>query len=133
MRAFPLALALLALAAPLAARPEVAIDSAIYVERDEPSSQGPRRVVEPADLLHKGDRVVTVLRWEAPNGSFTVTSPIPRTLAFERSSADAIEISTDGGRSWRTFDGSIQPGSVTDLRWRVGSGAGQLTYSAHVR
>lgn len=123
----PIALALLA--APLQAQSaSVAIASAVYVERE----QGPLRTVEPARELRKGERVVTVLRWQAPRGSYTVTSPVPASLQFERSSAEAIEASTDGGRSWREL-GKVQPEAVTHLRWRVGQGAGRLTYSAIVR
>jgi len=121
--------ALLLIAAPLQAQTApVAIDSTVFVER----SDGAARTVEEARSFRKGERVVTVLRWEAPRGSYTVTSPVPSRLQFEGASAEAVEVSTDGGRSWRTLAGS-RPEAVTHLRWRVGNGAGRLTYSAIVR
>jgi hypothetical protein len=120
---------LLGLAAPLQAQTApVAIDSAVFVERTE----GASRTLEAARLLRKGERVVTVLRWQAADGSYTVTSPVPPRLQFEDSSAEAIEVSTDGGRNWRALAG-VRPEAVTHLRWRIGSGAGRLTYSAIVR
>jgi len=134
MRAFTLALAFAAMAAPLHAQQGVAVDSAVFVERSKPAPGGVRRVVEPADVLRRGDRVVTILRWDAPRGgSYTITSPVPTRLSFQKSSAEEIEVSTDGGRSWRRLDGAIVPETVTHLRWRVGRGSGRLSYSAIVR
>ena len=121
--------ALLLFAAPLQAQTApVAIDSAVFVERND----GAARTVEEAQSFRKGERVVTVVRWEAPRGSYTVTSPVPPRLQFESVSAEAIDVSTDGGRSWRALAGT-RPETVTHLRWRVGNGAGRLTYSAIVR
>jgi hypothetical protein len=121
--------ALLISAAPLQAQSgPVAIESTIFVER----SDGAARTVEPARDLRRGERVVTVLRWQAPRGSYTVTSAVPSPLQYEGSSAERIEVSTDGGRTWRAA-ASTQPEAVTHLRWRVASGTGRLTYSAIVR
>ena len=121
--------ALLLIAAPLQAQSApVDIDSAVFVER----SDGSARTVEEARSFRKGERVVTVLRWEAPRGSYTVTSAVPQRLQFEGASADEVDVSTDGGRSWRTLAGT-RPETVTHLRWRVGNGAGRLAYSAIVR
>lgn len=120
---------LLFLAAPLQAQTApVAIESAVFVER----SEGAVRTVEEAESFRKGERVITVLRWQAPRGSYTATSPVPPRLQFEDTSVEDVEVSTDGGRSWRALDGA-RPEAVTHLRWRVGSGAGRLTYSAIVR
>jgi hypothetical protein len=121
--------ALLLIAAPLQAQSTpVDIDSAVFVER----SDGGARTIEEAQSFRKGERVVTVLRWEAPRGSYTVTSPVPPRLQFEGVSADKVDVSIDGGRSWRTLAGT-SPETVTHLRWRVGNGPGRLTYSAIVR
>ena len=121
--------ALLLIAAPLQAQSvPVDIDSAVFVER----SDGGAHMVEGARSFRKGERVVTVLRWEAPRGSYTVTSPVPERLQFEGASAEDVEVSADGGRSWRTLAGT-PPQTVTHLRWRVGNGPGRLTYSAIVR
>ena len=121
--------ALLLFAAPLQAQTApVAIDSAVFVERND----GAARTVEEARSFRRGERVVTVLRWQAPRGSYTVTSPVPARLQFEGASAEDVEVSTDGGRSWRSL-AHARPEAVTHLRWRVGKGAGRLTYSAIVR
>lgn len=129
-------------AAPVGRAP-VALDSAIYVERREDL----RRVLEPADRLHPGDRVVTVVTWKrAPRGpsagsGFTVTNPLPRALAYQGSGADAEEVSIDGGHSWgqlgalRIGQRRATPEDVTHVRWRVASPApvGRIAYSAIVR
>ena len=77
-----------------------------------------------------------------------MTSPVPRSLAYQEASLDGAEVSTDGGRSWgklgqlRIRDaGGVRlasPEDVTDLRWHVSGreaaqGKGRVTYSAIVR
>src|SRR5688572_1462195 len=112
----------LALAAWLAAFPagaqDVAIASAVYRER---ASDGATQL-EPATRLMRGDRVVTILSWDAPrSGSYTVTSPVPAGLALLSASQPGLEISTDGGRSWRRLaDPDSIPRGTTHLRWQVG-------------
>jgi hypothetical protein len=124
----------IALAALLAALPanaqDIAIDSAVYRERVD----GGRRQIEPATRLSSGDRVVTILSWEAPpGGSYTVVSPVPAGLALQSASHPGLEVSTDGGRTWRRLDDSdAAPRGTTHLRWRVG-GDGRLSYRAVVR
>jgi len=45
-----------------------------------------------------------------------------------------IEVSTDGGRSWRRLDDSDEvPQGTTHLRWQIGGGEGRLSYRAVVR
>ena len=117
-------------AAPLAAE-DVAIDSAVY--RETAGTDGAREV-SPAGRLLRGDRVVTVLSWEAPRGArYTAVSPVPAGLAIESASRSGLEVSTDGGRTWRRL---ARPDSVprntTHLRWQVG-GEGRLSYRAVVR
>jgi hypothetical protein len=122
------------LAASLVALPasaqDVAIESAVYRER---GSDGAMQI-EPATRLMRGDRVVTILTWEAPRGaSYTVVSQVPAGLALESASQPGLEVSTDGGRSWRRLaDPDIIPRGTTHLRWRVG-GDGRLSYRAVVR
>ena len=126
-----IALASLLAAAPLAAE-DVAIDSAVY--RETASVDGARRIA-PANRLLRGDRVVTVLRWNAPRGgSYTAVSPVPAGLVVESASLAGLEVSTDGGRSWRRLDDpdAVPPGT-THLRWQIGSGEGRLSYRAVVR
>ena len=122
------------LAAVLAALPasaqDVAIASAVYREH---GSAGAMRV-EPATRLMRGDRVVTILTWQAPRGaSYTVVSPVPAGLALQSASQPGLEVSTDGGRTWRRLpDPDAVPRGTTHLRWRVG-GDGRLSYRAVVR
>ena len=123
-----------ALAALLAAIPataqQVAIDSAVYRERVD---NGERRI-EPATRLSRGDRVVTILTWDAPRGSrYTVVSAVPAGLALQSASHPGLEVTTDGGRTWRRLaDPDAVPSGTTHLRWRVG-GDGRLSYRAVVR
>ena len=129
MRRLLSCLAILAMfAGPLHAQ-NIAIESDVFIERQDRQI----RIVEQADVLRRGDRVVTVLRWDAPaNGPFVMTSSVPASLNLEATSDDRVIVSTDGGRSWRRFAG-IRPERVTHLRWRVATGPGRMTYSAIVR
>ena len=132
--------ALAVAAAPLAAQTEaVSIASSVFVERQAES----HRVLEPADRLRPGDRVVTIVSWKraAPGGKFILTNPLPRSLHFQASAADDAEVSVDGGRSWGRI-GTLHSGArlaapedVTHIRWRVVSLApeGHIAYSAIVR
>lgn len=135
----------LALAAPIvaAAAPQVAIDSAVFVERIVPNKG---RLLQPANLLKRGDRVVYVVTWQrmAGQGSFTVTNPLPRKVYFQSSADGREQVSIDGGRTWgkldslRIGDRAATPEDVTHVRWTVPAneaarGTGQITYSAIVR
>jgi hypothetical protein len=126
-----IAVAALLAAAPLAAR-DVAIDSAVY--RETAGADGLRKI-GPAGRLLRGDRVVTILRWNAPRGaSYTAVSPVPAGLAIESASRSGLEVSTDGGRSWRPLsDPDEVPEGTTHLRWQIGGGEGRLSYRAVVR
>ena len=122
-------MAALAAAIPATAQ-DVAIDSAVYRE----SVSGGAARIEPATRLMRGDRVVTILTWDAPRGaSYTVVSPVPAGLALQSASQPGIEVSTDGGRSWRRLaDPDAVPHGTTHWRWQVG-GEGRLSYRAVVR
>lgn len=115
-----------------AAAQGVAVESAVYLETAH--ADGAREVV-PATRLQRGDRVVTILRWEAPRGgSYTAVSRVPTGLAIESTSRQGLEASVDGGRSWRRIaDPDAIPEGTTHLRWRIDSGEGQLSYRAVVR
>lgn len=111
---------------------------------------GTSRILARADRLNPGDHVIFVVNWTALRGQeFTVTNPMPRAVAFQRSIDGTEEVSVDGGRTWgsigtmrlRDRDGSLRsatPEDVTHLRWRVPGeialrGSGQLTYRGVVR
>ncbi|MFM6829987.1 MAG: hypothetical protein ACKOVA_06580 [Novosphingobium sp.] len=142
-----------ALCAPIEAQAADAVRFAsdVFVERFV-SAPGGRsaRVLERADRLRPGDRVIFVVNWTARRGrEFTVTNPMPRAVAFQRSVDGEEEVSVDGGRNWgrmdeltvRSAEGDLRmatPEDVTHLRWRVPGtlaqrGSGQLTYRGVVR
>ena len=121
-------MAALLTAVPAQAVQPVAVANQVYVERAVAGSQG--RVLEPATSLRRGDRVIYVVSWKAAQAStFTVTNPLPRTVAFERSAGGGEDVSVDGGRSWgklgalRVRDGrgwrDATPEDVTHVRWQV--------------
>jgi hypothetical protein len=118
------------LAAYPACAQQVAIDSAVYRER---VANGEARI-EPASRLARGDRVITILTWDAPGtGSYTVTSPVPAGLTLQSASYPGLEVSTDGGQTWRRpADPDRIPRGTTHLRLRV-DGDGRMSYRAVVR
>lgn len=120
------------IAASAAGARDLAVESAIYTET---AGADGARVVVPAARLVRGDRVVTILSWNAPrDGRFTAVSRIPSGLALESASKPGLEISTDGGRSWRRIaDPDTIPRGATHLRWQIGGGEGQFSYRAVVR
>lgn len=142
-----------ALCAPMAAQAAntVRFASDVFVEKFVTAPGGRKsRVLARADRLIPGDQVIFVVNWTTLRGhEFTVTNPLPRTIAFQRSVDGAEEVSVDGGRTWgqlddihiRDRDGFIRsatPDDVTHLRWRVPGdaalrGSGQLTYRGVVR
>ena len=108
---------------------DVSVNSVIYQEHRSASE----RVIAATGELRRGDRVVTLLDWQSQERSaVTMTAAVPRELSFLDASADSLEISTDGGRSWRSPD-SNAPGRVTHLRWKAAPGRGRIAYSAIVR
>lgn len=121
------------------AAPAVSLDSSVFVERTVAES----RVLEPAQRLEPGDRVVTVVTWRrsSPGGRFFLTNPLPRGLWYQGSAMEDEEVSTDGGRTWgrlgmlRTANRLATPEDVTHVRWSIASpgASGRITYSAIVR
>ena len=139
-----------ALAAPAGADTGVRLDSAVYVERTGNSGAAFARTIEPARMLSRGDAVVLVVAWRAREGSngFTLTSPVPAALEYQRDSRGDVEVSADGGRSWgrigmlaiREAGGArlATPEDVTHIRWRIPAaqaahGSGRIAYRAIVR
>lgn len=138
-------------ASSLAAQSASGISRAVYVERTATTADGERvRTIEPAENLLPGDKVVLMVEWRGVRSRdpVTISSAVPRTLAFQRSSSDALEVSVDGGRNWGRLgtmriadDDGVRlasPEDVTHLRWRLDDRSGaprgdRLTYSAIVR
>ncbi len=127
---------------------QVRFASDVFIERfvSTPGG-GTARILERADRLTPGDRVIFVVNWTASRArTFTVTNPMPRASAFQRTGDGDEEVSVDGGRNWGTLgelqvrdrDGNLRlasPDDVTHLRWKVPGtrGSGQLTYRGVVR
>lgn len=125
------------------AAPAVSLDSAVYVERATPNAG---RLLQPANELNRGDRVVYVVRWFklGGDGGFVVTNPLPRAVSYQGSANGDEEVSIDGGRTWgklaamRAGNRPATPEDVTHVRWRVdpqtaSRGQGRIAYSAIVR
>jgi len=137
------AIATFASAAPTHATPNVAMDSAVFVERLLP---GNVRQLEPAQNLRRGDRIITIVRWHrlGGDGGFVITNPMPRAIAYRESARADERVSVDGGRTWgrlgslRIGDRIASPEDVTHVRWRITPdsalmGRGNIAYSGVVR
>ncbi len=125
--------------------------SDVFIERFQPAPGGRMaRVLERADQLRPGDRVIFVVNWSGrKGGGFTVTNPLPRSIAFAGATDETQEVSVDGGRTWGPLEGLMvrdgngrgrpaSPEDVTHLRWRIPtpqalSGTGQMTWRGVVR
>jgi hypothetical protein len=71
-----------------------------------------------------GDRVVTIVTWNAPSsGTYTAVSAVPGRLALESTSRAGLEVSTDGGSSCRRLaDADAVPAGTTHIRWQLTGG-----------
>ena len=139
-------LALFALLAPAAAfaADNVSLTSKVFVERVKPGADGkPVTVREEPGVVTPGDRLVFVLGYRnggaEPATGFTLTDPIPPSIAFVGSEDASAILSVDGGKSWGKLaslkvvqaDGSSRPAVATDvthIRWSfdrpIASGSG---------
>lgn len=131
-------LALLALFAPVAASAadNVSLTSKVFVERVKPGANGkPVTVREEPGVVTPGDRLVFVLGYRnggaEPATGFTLTNPIPPSVAFTGSDDASAVVSVDGGKSWGALaslkvvqaDGTSRPAVATDvthIRWSFG-------------
>ena len=127
-------------------RAQVKLTGDVFVERFEPASGGRKgRVLERANTMHPGDRLVFVVSWTGgdPSG-FTVVNPVPRAVAYQPGAGTPSEdVSVDGARTWGLLgtlmvhdnDGwrPAMPTDVTHVRWRLPGGAGQITYRGTLR
>lgn len=127
------------------AQTSVEIDREVFLERSQQRDGRTQRVLAPAKTLESGDTVVLMLSWRTPHKQpFTISSRVPRTLAFRTTGGNAPQVSVDGGRTWGRLDQLRVDGrpatsaDVTNIRWdvanpRAARGRGVFTYSAVVR
>jgi uncharacterized repeat protein (TIGR01451 family) len=135
MNAMKILLALFALLAPVAASAanDVSLTSKVFVERVKTGADGkPVTVREEPGVVTPGDRLVFVLGYRnggaQPATGFTLTNPIPPSVAFTGSDDSGAAVSVDGGKSWGILaslkvvqaDGTSRPAvaaDVTHIRW----------------
>jgi uncharacterized repeat protein (TIGR01451 family) len=138
MNAMKILLALFALLAPATAfaANDVSLTSKVYVERVKAGADGkPVTVREEPGVVTPGDRLVFVLGYRngsaEPATGFTLTNPIPPSVAFTGSDDPSAIVSVDGGKSWGALaslkvvqaDGTSRPAvaaDVTHIRWSFG-------------
>jgi uncharacterized repeat protein (TIGR01451 family) len=131
-------LALLALLAPATAfaADNVSLSSKVLVERVKPGADGkPVTVREEPGVVTPGDHLVFVLSYRnkgaEPATGFTLTDPIPPSVAFAGSDDASAVVSVDGGKTWGALaslkvvaaDGTSRPAiaaDVTHIRWSFG-------------
>ena len=140
--------------APAFAADNVALTSAVYVERDLTDASGrPRVELHAPDVVTPGDRLVFILSYRnagaQPANHFIVTNPLPQAVAYAGTPDESAAVSVDNGRNWgdlaslriREDDGrwrSARPEDVTHIRWtlarplRAGS-SGKLSFRGIVR
>lgn len=131
-------IALFALLAPAAAMAadNVSLTSKVLVERVKAGADGkPVTVREEPGVVTPGDRLVFVLGYRnggaQPATGFTLTNPIPPSVAFAGTDDSSAVVSVDGGKSWGQLaalkvaqaDGTSRPAvaaDVTHIRWSFG-------------
>ena len=131
-------IALFALLAPAAASAAdtVSLSSKVLVERVKPGPDGkPLTVREEPGVVTPGDKLVVVLKYRnggtQPATGFTLTNPIPPSVAFTGTDDSSASVSVDGGKSWGPLaslkvvaaDGTSRPAvaaDVTHIRWSFG-------------
>ena len=149
-------LALIALLAPAAAfaADSVSLSSKVLVERVKTGPDGkPVTVREEPGVVTPGDRLVFVLSYRnagaQPATGFTLTDPIPPSVAFAGTDEAGSVVSVDGGKSWGALaslkvaqaDGSSRPAvaaDVTHIRWSfarpiAAGGGGELSFRGVVK
>jgi uncharacterized repeat protein (TIGR01451 family) len=149
-------IALFALIAPVAANAanDVALTSAVFVEKTVPQADGKTRLVlEEPHVVVPGDKLVFVLAYRnqgaKPATDFVVTNPMPGAVAYQGTPDAAAIVSVDGGKSWgalaalkvRKADGTVRaayPEDVTHVRWAMKApipvgAAGKLSFRGIVR
>lgn len=150
-----LLIALIALSVPAAALAanDVALTSAMFVERAVIQPGGAAKVtLEQPKSVPPGARLVFVLSYrnqgKAPATNFVVTNPIPAGVTFDSTSDAGASFSVDDGKTYGpltalhvTIGGTSRaalPENVTHIRWVLRtpipvSGTGKLSFRGLVR
>ena len=131
-----LALFALLAAAAASAADNVSLTSKVLVERVKPGPDGKAVTVrEEPGVVTPGDKLVVVLSYRnkgaEPATGFTLTNPIPASVAFAGTDDSSASVSVDGGKSWGALaslkvpaaDGTSRPAvaaDVTHIRWSFG-------------
>lgn len=139
---------------PALAAHNVALDSAVFVERSVTGVDGRQSVVRDVPkLVTPGDELVFVLSYKNAGGvpaeSFVITNPIPASVGFVTSHSPGADFSVDGGKSWGALaalkvkgaDGKVRTATASDIthvRWAFAKaipvgGAGTLSFRGVVR
>jgi uncharacterized repeat protein (TIGR01451 family) len=132
---------------------DVALTSAMFVERSVPQAGGPARVtLEQPKSVPPGARLVFVLSYrnqgKAPATNFVVTNPMPAGVAFDSTPDTGASYSVDGGKTYGPLTGqrlaaggtsrAALPEDVTHVRWILKTaipvgGVGKLSFRGSVR
>lgn len=127
-----IALSALSVPAVALAANDVALTSAMFVERSVPQASGPAKItLEQPKSVPPGAILVFVLNYrnqgKAPATNFTVTNPIPVGVAFDSTPDAGASYSVDGGKLWgplttlrvssKTGSRAAIPEDVTHIRW----------------
>lgn len=150
--ALAVAAAMLAPTAALANPAQVALKGDVRVEKTVVENGETRTVLVEPKVVVPGDRLHFTTSYanhgDAPVTNFVVTNPLPSAVMLADQSAQALDVSVDGGKSWGRLaaltvdDGKggkrpAQASDVTHVRWLVASIAphatGQVEYQAIVR
>jgi uncharacterized repeat protein (TIGR01451 family) len=148
-------LALFALSAPAAALAanDVALTSAMFVERSVPQPSGPAKIMlEQPKSVPPGAKLVFVLSYrnqgKSAAANFVVTNPIPDGVAFDSTPDAGASYSVDGGKSYgplttlrvpaNATSRAALPDDVTHIRWVLKTpipvgGTGKLSFRGSVR
>jgi uncharacterized repeat protein (TIGR01451 family) len=138
VRTLAVAIALAALAAPVAAAGPLSMTTRMMVEKRVAAADGTTRTtLIPATRAVPGDRITVVLSYRnggtAPIANLILANPVPGNVAFRGAAAGsaAPEVSVDGktygsldGLRVTTPDGATRPATaddVTHVRWRLSS------------
>jgi uncharacterized repeat protein (TIGR01451 family) len=129
-----IAIALLLTSNAAFANNNVALSSAVFVERTVADTSGnPKMILQEPKVVTPGDRLIFILSYHnkgpTPANSFVVTNPLPSAVAYQSTSDPTAEVSIDGGKTWGALGAlkvlengawrSARPEDVTHVRWAL--------------